>query len=106
MATLLRPQSCREVRTLPSSGQEESWLNCLNAVLRKFFSPLEVPKQIIRQSSVGIEKVHGITHAITSPIEHHAVCIRLRIMLEKKGHIKLSIAGLSTIKEEIDFAQL
>src|SRR5690554_7958364 len=37
----------------------------------------------------GIES-HGITHAVTSPLEHHAVLHTLE-MCEKKGHIKLSM---------------
>jgi cysteine desulfurase len=51
----------------------------------------------------GIES-HGITHAITSPIEHHAVLHTLEVC-EKKGHIKLSMLDVNE-KGEIDFAQL
>jgi cysteine desulfurase len=51
----------------------------------------------------GIES-HGITHAITSPIEHHAVLHTLEVC-EKKGHIKLSMLDVND-KGEIDFAQL
>jgi cysteine desulfurase len=51
----------------------------------------------------GIES-HGITHAITSPIEHHAVLHTLEVC-EKKGHIKLSLLDTNE-KGEIDFSQL
>jgi cysteine desulfurase len=51
----------------------------------------------------GIES-HGITHAITSPIEHHAVLHTLEVC-KKKGHIKLSLLDVNE-KGEIDFAQL
>jgi cysteine desulfurase len=51
----------------------------------------------------GIES-HGITHAITSPLEHHAVLHTLQVC-EKKGHIKLSILDVNT-KGELDFTQL
>jgi len=51
----------------------------------------------------GIES-HGITHAITSPLEHHAVLHTLEVC-EKKGHIKLSILDVNT-KGELDFTQL
>lgn len=51
----------------------------------------------------GIES-HGIKHAITSPLEHHAVLHTLEVC-EKKGHIKLSILDVNE-KGEIDFSQL
>ncbi len=51
----------------------------------------------------GIES-HGIAHAITSPIEHHAVLHTLEACA-KKGHIKLSILDVNE-KGEIDFGQL
>lgn len=51
----------------------------------------------------GIES-HGIKHAITSPLEHHAVLHTLEVC-EKKGHIKLSILDVNE-KGEIDFTQL
>lgn len=51
----------------------------------------------------GIE-THGITHAITSPLEHHAVLHTLE-MCEKKGHIKLSILDVND-KGELDLDQL
>lgn len=51
----------------------------------------------------GIES-HGITHAITSPIEHHAVLHTLEVC-KKKGHIKLSLLDVNE-NGEIDFAQL
>lgn len=51
----------------------------------------------------GIES-HGIKHAITSPLEHHAVLHTLEVC-EKKGHIKLSILDVNE-KGEIDFNQL
>jgi len=51
----------------------------------------------------GIES-HGIKHAITSPLEHHAVLHTLEIC-EKKGHIKLSILDVND-KGEIDLSQL
>lgn len=51
----------------------------------------------------GIES-HGIKHAITSPLEHHAVLHTLQVC-EKKGHIKLSILDVNE-KGEIDFNQL
>ena len=47
---------------------------------------------------------HGITHAITSPLEHHAVLHTLEV-LEKKGKIQLSILDVSE-QGEIDLAQL
>ena len=51
----------------------------------------------------GIES-HGIKHAITSPLEHHAVLHTLEVC-EKKGHIKLSILNVNE-KGEIDINQL
>ncbi|WP_296698297.1 cysteine desulfurase family protein [Algoriphagus sp.] len=51
----------------------------------------------------GIES-HGIKHAITSPLEHHAVLHTLEIC-EKKGLIKLSILDVNE-NGEIDFNQL
>lgn len=51
----------------------------------------------------GIES-HGIKHAITSPLEHHAVLHTLEVC-EKKGHIKLSVLDVNE-KGEIDFNQL
>ncbi|WP_425637031.1 cysteine desulfurase family protein [Algoriphagus yeomjeoni] len=51
----------------------------------------------------GIES-HGITHAITSPLEHHAVLHTLE-MCEKKGHIKLSKLDVNE-KGELDMNQL
>jgi cysteine desulfurase len=51
----------------------------------------------------GIES-HGIKHAITSPLEHHAVLHTLEVC-EKRGHIKLSILDVNE-KGEIDFNQL
>ncbi|MEN2282863.1 cysteine desulfurase family protein [Algoriphagus sp. SE2] len=51
----------------------------------------------------GIES-HGIKHAITSPLEHHAVLHTLEVC-EKKGHIKLSILDVND-KGEIDFDHL
>ncbi|PZX59773.1 cysteine desulfurase [Algoriphagus ratkowskyi] len=51
----------------------------------------------------GIES-HGITHAITSPLEHHAVLHTLQ-MCEKKGHIKLSILDVNE-QGEVDLDQL
>jgi cysteine desulfurase len=51
----------------------------------------------------GIES-HGIKHAITSPLEHHAVLHTLEVC-EKKGHIKLSILNVNE-KGELDFNQL
>ncbi len=50
----------------------------------------------------GIES-HNIKHAITSPLEHHAVLHTLEVC-EKKGHIKLSILNVNE-KGEIDFDQ-
>lgn len=51
----------------------------------------------------GIES-HGLTHAITSPIEHHAVLHTLEVC-EKKGHIKLSMLNVDE-KGVLDFQQL
>ncbi|GMQ25982.1 cysteine desulfurase family protein [Algoriphagus sp. oki45] len=51
----------------------------------------------------GVE-THGITHAISSPIEHHAVLHTLEV-LEKKGKIKLSLLDVNS-KGEIDHGQL
>ena len=51
----------------------------------------------------GIE-THDIKHAISSPLEHHAVLHTLEVC-EKKGHIKLSLLDVNE-KGEIDFAQL
>jgi cysteine desulfurase len=51
----------------------------------------------------GVE-THGITHAISSPIEHHAVLHTLEI-LEKKGKIKLSLLDVNE-RGEIDPNQL
>lgn len=51
----------------------------------------------------GIE-THGITHAITSPLEHHAVLHTLEVCAAK-GLIKLSILD-SNEKGEIDLNQL
>lgn len=49
-------------------------------------------------------ETYGITHAISSPIEHHAVLHTLEI-LEKKGKIKLSLLDVNE-KGEIDLTQL
>jgi cysteine desulfurase len=51
----------------------------------------------------GIES-HGLTHAITSPLEHHAVLHTLE-MLAKKGQVQLSLLGVNE-QGEIDLAQL
>ena len=51
----------------------------------------------------GIES-HGISHAITSPIEHHAVLHTLEV-LAKKGSIKLSILDVDD-KGQLDLNQL
>lgn len=51
----------------------------------------------------GIES-HGITHAITSPLEHHAVLHTLE-MCAKKGHIKLSMLNVNE-KGELDLNHL
>ncbi|MDG1275770.1 MAG: cysteine desulfurase family protein [Algoriphagus sp.] len=51
----------------------------------------------------GIES-HGLTHAITSPIEHHAVLHTLEVC-EIKGHIQLSMLNVDE-KGVIDFQQL
>jgi cysteine desulfurase len=51
----------------------------------------------------GIES-HGISHAITSPLEHHAVLHTLEV-LEKKGKIKLSILDVNA-KGEVDLSQV
>jgi len=51
----------------------------------------------------GIES-HGITHAITSPLEHHAVLHTLEV-LEKKGKIKLSILDVNE-RGEISLDQI
>jgi cysteine desulfurase len=51
----------------------------------------------------GIES-HGITHAITSPIEHHAVLHTLEV-LEKKGKIKISLLDINE-QGDIDLTQL
>ncbi|WP_111669252.1 cysteine desulfurase family protein [Algoriphagus litoralis] len=51
----------------------------------------------------GIDS-HNITHAITSPIEHHAVLHTLEV-LAKKGSVKLSILDVNE-KGEIDLNQL
>lgn len=51
----------------------------------------------------GIE-THGIQHAITSPLEHHAVLHTLEV-LEKKGKVKLSILDVNK-RGEIDFGQV
>ncbi len=51
----------------------------------------------------GIES-HGISHAITSPVEHHAVLHTLEV-LAKKGSIKLSILDVDD-KGQIDLNQL
>lgn len=51
----------------------------------------------------GIES-HGIKHAITSPLEHHAVLHTLEV-LEKKGIVKLSLLDVNE-KGEIDLGQI
>lgn len=51
----------------------------------------------------GVES-HGITHAITSPLEHHAVLHTLEV-LEKKGKIKLSILDVNE-RGEISLSQI
>ncbi len=51
----------------------------------------------------GIE-TYGIKHAITSPLEHHAVLHTLEVC-EQKGHIKLSVLDVNE-KGEIDLGQL
>jgi cysteine desulfurase len=51
----------------------------------------------------GIE-THGIAHAITSPLEHHAVLHTLETC-QKKGRIKLSILDVNN-QGEIDLDQL
>lgn len=49
-------------------------------------------------------ETHGITHAISSPIEHHAVLHTLEV-LENKGKIKLSLLNVDQ-KGNIDYSQL
>lgn len=49
-------------------------------------------------------ETHGITHAISSPIEHHAVLHTLEV-LEKKGKIKLSLLDVD-LKGKVDYSQL
>lgn len=51
----------------------------------------------------GIE-THGIKHAISSPIEHHAVLHTLEVC-EQKGHIQLSMLDVND-KGELDLNQL
>ena len=51
----------------------------------------------------GIES-HGLKHAITSPLEHHAVLHTLE-MQAKKGQVQLSLLGVNE-QGEIDLAQL
>ena len=51
----------------------------------------------------GIES-HGLTHAITSPLEHHAVLHTLE-MLAKKGQVQLSLLNVNE-QGENDLAQL
>ncbi|MFN3758345.1 MAG: cysteine desulfurase family protein [Algoriphagus aquaeductus] len=51
----------------------------------------------------GIES-HGISHVISSPIEHHAVLHTLEV-LAKKGTVKLSLLEVNE-QGEIDYAQL
>ena len=51
----------------------------------------------------GIES-HGISHAITSPLEHHAVLHTLE-MLAKKGQVQLSLLDVNE-QGEIDLHQL
>lgn len=51
----------------------------------------------------GIE-THGITHAITSPVEHHAVLHTLEVC-EQKGHIQLSKLDVNE-RGEVDLAEL
>ncbi|MHA7129493.1 cysteine desulfurase family protein [Algoriphagus namhaensis] len=51
----------------------------------------------------GIE-TYGITHAISSPLEHHAVLHTLEVC-EQKGHIKLSLLDVND-RGEIDMDQL
>lgn len=51
----------------------------------------------------GVES-HGISHAITSPLEHHAVLHTLE-MLAKKGKIQLSLLDVNE-KGEINLQQL
>jgi len=51
----------------------------------------------------GIDS-HGLTHAITSPLEHHAVLHTLE-MLAKKGQVQLSLLEVNE-QGEIDLAQL
>lgn len=51
----------------------------------------------------GIES-HGITHAITSPVEHHAVLHTLEV-LSKKGTVELSLLDVND-RGEIDLNQL
>ncbi len=49
-------------------------------------------------------ETHGITHAISSPIEHHAVLHTLEV-LDKKGKIKLSLLDVDQ-KGNVDYSQL
>ncbi len=49
-------------------------------------------------------ETHGITHAISSPIEHHAVLHTLEV-LENKGKIKLSLLDVDQ-NGNIDYSQL
>ncbi len=51
----------------------------------------------------GIES-HGISHAITSPLEHHAVLHTLE-MLAKKGQVQLSLLDVNE-QGEVDLQQL
>lgn len=51
----------------------------------------------------GVE-THGITHAISSPIEHHAVLHTLEV-LEQKGTVKLSLLNVNA-QGDVDLDQL
>lgn len=92
----------REVRTAIERSRKKV-AELLNATPREIFFTSGGTEADNTALICSIE-THKIKHAITSPLEHHAVLHTLEVC-EKKGHIKLSILDIND-KGEIDFDQL
>ncbi|EAZ82126.1 cysteine desulfurase family protein [Algoriphagus machipongonensis] len=92
----------REVRTAIEKSRKKV-AELLNATPAEIFFTSGGTEADNTALVCGIES-HGIKHAITSPLEHHAVLHTLEIC-EKKGMIQLSKLDVNE-KGELDLAQL